>query len=126
MKSYQSKETIAQGETFEPTLANIEKRTEFTHLSNGVRAALVPHKTRGERVTLVLNLHYGNPKSLKGQGRAAQILGSLLRLGTRSHSRQQLQDILDRLQAQLNVSGRKTSERTAILVNRSGIWASAR
>jgi zinc protease len=105
VKSYQSKETIAAGETFEPTLANIQKRTEFTRLSNGVRAALVPHKTRGERITLMLNLHYGNPESLKDQGRAAVILGSLLRQGTRQHTRQQLQDILDRLQAQVNVSG---------------------
>jgi zinc protease len=104
VQNYQSKESIVVGEPFEPTLANIEKRTHFSKLAGGIQTALIPYQTRGERVRLRLVLHFGNEESLKGNTTAATLLGSLMRRGTRKHSRQELQDLLDRLNAQLELT----------------------
>jgi zinc protease len=105
VEDYKGRETIAQGESFDPTVANIEKRVQLTQLSGGVKAALLPRKTRGEVVTLNLTLHYGNADSIKGHTSATQFLATLMTRGTKKHNRQQLIDELDRLQARLAGSG---------------------
>ncbi len=105
VKNYKSSETIAAGEAFTPTPANIEKRVRRSTLPSGVKTALLPKKTRGQAVTLTLSLRYGNEKSLNGRTNAAQFLGPLLVRGTKQHSRQEIQDELDKLEAQLETGG---------------------
>ncbi len=105
MKDYKGSQSVAQGEAFDPTVENIEKRVDRPLLSSGVKAAVLPHKTRGETVHVQLTLHYGNAESLKGHTSATQFLGSLMARGTKKHNRQELTDELDRLQARLTPSG---------------------
>ena len=58
---------------FAATLENIEARTTRSELKGGIKAALLPKKTRGGKVELTLALHWGDEKSLqnKGDGRRA-------------------------------------------------------
>src|SRR5262249_47827738 len=65
----------------------------------------LPRKTRGERVTLRLALHYGNAESLKGRTSATQFLATMMERGTKKHSRQQLVDEFNRLEAKINAGG---------------------
>jgi zinc protease len=104
-EGYKSGEAVAQGEAFEPTVANIEKSVRSQTLSSGVKTALLPRKTRGERVSLYLALHYGNADSLKGRTSATQFLAPLMLLGSKKHNRQQLLDELNKLEASFNGSG---------------------
>jgi zinc protease len=105
VKNYQGGKDVAAGESFDPTPENIEKRALRSTLPSGLKAALVPKKTRGGAVVFELTLHYGNAESLKGHTTAAQFLGDVLTRGTRQHSRQQLEDELDKLQVRLRPSG---------------------
>ena len=105
VKDYKGGETVAAGEFFDPTTENIEKRTTFGALSTGVKTALLPKKTRGELATFELTLRYGDAASLKGQASAAQFLGTLMTRGTKKHSRQEIEDALDKLKAKVNGSG---------------------
>jgi zinc protease len=105
VQDYKSSEVTSAGEAFDPTVANIEKRLQAETLSSGVKAALLPRKTRGERVTIRLALRYGNADSLKGHTSASQFLAPMMRRGTKKHSFQQLTDELNRLEAQLNAGG---------------------
>jgi zinc protease len=105
VQDYKSREVIVEGEAFDPTVANIEKRVRTARLSTGVQAALLPRKTRGERVTLRLALHYGNVDSLKGHTSATQFLATLMGRGTKKHNRQQLVDEFNRLEAQFSAGG---------------------
>ena len=105
LQDYKSGEVITQGESFDPTVANIEKRAQSVQLSSGVKAVLLPRKTRGERVTLRLALHYGNDQALKGHTSATQFLATLMERGTKKHNRQQLVDEFSRLETQINASG---------------------
>jgi zinc protease len=105
IKEYRPVQDIAAGEFFDPTVENIEKRVKRRELAGGVKSALLPRKTRGEVVYLSLILHYGNEESLKGHTSATQLLARLMERGTQKHSRQEIEDTLDRLKARLRSGG---------------------
>ena len=90
-----------QGEVFAATLDNIEQRTKRTQLAGGIKAALLPKKTRGGRVQLSLALHWGDEKSLQNKRAAAELLGDMLVRGTAKKSYQELQDLEDQLKARI-------------------------
>src|SRR5262249_2933375 len=96
---------VTQGESFDPTPANIEKRVQRPTLSGGVKVALLPRKTRGGMVTAELTLRYANEESLKGNTSATQFLAPLMARGTKKHTRQELRDELARLRAKVVPSG---------------------
>ena len=102
--NYKGDAPIEQGEVFDPSPANIDKRTVRVTLPNGMKLALLSKKTRGGTVSAVIALHFGDEKNLQNKKEAAQIAGMLLMRGTEKHDRQQLQDELDRLKAQMNAS----------------------
>jgi zinc protease len=97
--------TVVAGEGFDPTIANIAQHLKIKDLPSGLKVALLPHKTRGETVTAVLSLHYGNEESLKGNSNAAQMIGPMLMRGTKKHTFQELQDELARLNAVIQIGG---------------------
>src|SRR5262249_21465658 len=74
LKDYKGGKAVVQGEYFDPSPQNIEKRVQRSQLSSGVKVALLPKKTRGEAVSLQLTLHYGSPASLQGKTSATQFL----------------------------------------------------
>ena len=104
-KDYKSELTVSQGESFDPTPANIESRITRSKLANGMKLAMLPRQTRGGTVEAVVELHFGDAQSLAGKTAVAQIAGGLLMRGTRNKSRQQIQDEMDRLNARIMVSG---------------------
>src|SRR5262249_27678675 len=105
LKDYKGGGNVAVGEFFDPSVENIVKRTKVSKLENGVKVALLPKKTRGEVVTLMLTLHYGNAESLQPVLSATNFLGPLMTRGTAKHDRQQLEDELNKLGARLRPSG---------------------
>ena len=105
LKDYKGKAAVEDGEAFDPSPANIEARSRRITLPGGLKLVLLPKKTRGGTVTAALNLHFGDEKSLFGKGVAQQMAGAMLMRGTKKHSRQQIQDELDRLKAQVAVTG---------------------
>ena len=104
VKNYKGQAPVEAGEAFDPSPANIDARTVRITLPNGMKLALLPKKTRGGTVSAALNLHYGDDQSLSGKSTAAQMAGAMLMRGTREHTRQQLQDELDKLKAQMNTT----------------------
>jgi zinc protease len=96
VKDYKGGAVAAGGEAFDPTPANLDARTKLLE-SPGLKAGFIEKKNRGETVSLVLTLHYGNEESLKGQEGAAALLPSLMMAGTKKHDRQALREELDSL-----------------------------
>ncbi|HEY1584582.1 MAG TPA: insulinase family protein, partial [Polyangia bacterium] len=101
VKNYKGQESLAQGEAFAATVANIEARTERTQLPSGMKLALLPKKTRGNSVKIMLKLHTGSEKDLKGFVDAVALLPDMVQRGTKKHSYQQIRDELDKLKAEL-------------------------
>jgi len=104
-KNFKGGETIAQGEVFDPSNANIDSRAVHARLSDGLKLALLPKKTRGGTVLASLVVRFGDPKSLFGKSSVGRLTGDVLMRGTKTKSRQQIQDEMDRLKAQISVTG---------------------
>jgi zinc protease len=101
VKDYKGGATTVAGEAFDSSLEDLDKRVRVVELGGaklgGVKVGLLPKKNRGETVSLLLTLHYGNSESLKGQATAAAMLGPLMLAGTKKHDRQALREELDAL-----------------------------
>jgi zinc protease len=108
VKDYKGNAVIEAGEAFDPSPANIDKRTIRVTLPNGMKLALLPKKTRGGTVNATLILHFGDVKSVTGKSTAAQSAGILLMRGSAKYTRQQIQDQLDKLKAQMSANGSST------------------
>ncbi len=104
-KDYKGSAVVAEGEVFDPSAANVEKRTTRTALSNGFKLALLPKQTRGNTVNAVIGLRFGDEKSLSGRTTAAALMGSMLDKGTRTKTRQQIKDEFDKLKARVSIGG---------------------
>ena len=108
VKDYKGQAETVAGETFDPTPANLEARTTRFTLPNGAKVALLPKKTRGETVQVHMSLHFGDEKSVFGRRPEGSLTGAMLMRGTKSKSRQEIEDTLDRLRAKLAVGGSET------------------
>lgn len=105
VKDYKGDIAVAAGEAFDPTPANLDARTQRFTLPNGMKVALLPKKTRGEAVSFNLSLHFGDEKSVFGKATTGALTGSMLMRGTAKHSRQELDDALDKLRAKMSAGG---------------------
>jgi zinc protease len=123
VKDYKGEATVATGEAFDPSPANIESRTMRVELPGGLKLALLPKKTRGNVVVATMTLRFGSEKSLMNRATAGTFAGAMLMLGTARHTRQQIQDELDRLKAQAHVFGDPTSARVSIETTRENFPA---
>ncbi len=105
VKDYKGDVAAAAGETFDPTPANLDARTQRFTLPNGMKVALLPKRTRGEAVTFNIALHFGDEKSVLGKASTGALAGSMLMRGTTKRSRQELEDSLDKLRAKMSAGG---------------------
>ncbi len=105
LENYKSTVTVARAESFDPTIPNIDSRVVRSTLSNGMKIDVLRKQTANNMVTASIDLRFGDPASLAGQREAASFAGSLLMAGTKSHTRQQIQDELRTLNAQVTVNG---------------------
>jgi zinc protease len=103
VKGYTGDQALAAGEAFEATPKNIESHTTRTALKNGLKVALLPKKTRGETVHLVMELDYGTAASLFGKRQVGYAAASMVTRGTLKKTRQQFKDELDKLRVALTV-----------------------
>jgi zinc protease len=122
LKDYKGDAGVAAGEAFDPSPANIESRTTRTE-AGGIKLALLPKKTRGGKVVAQMAIRYGSEQSLMNRSTAAQFAGSMLMRGTKKHTRQQIQDELDRLKARANVFGGPTQAMVTIETTRENLPA---
>ena len=104
LKTYSPDIDIETGEALDPSPLSLDKRIRRSTLpGSAVRLALLPKRTRGNRVEASLILRFGDEKSLAGTDAKSQLAGSLLMRGTTTKSRQQIQDEMQRLNASINV-----------------------
>jgi zinc protease len=105
VKDYKGRAVLAQGEVFDPSPANIEGRTQRFTLPNGMKAALLPKKTKGGTVSVSVNMRMGTADALQNKTYPGQFAAALLMRGTERLSRQEIKDSFDKLKAQVTVGG---------------------
>ena len=104
VKDYKGDPGAAQAESFDPTPANLDARTQRFVLDSGLKVALLPKGTRGQAVHARLRLRFGDVATLNGQDAVAGFVGALLDKGGAGLTRQQIADQFDRLQADVGFS----------------------
>jgi len=107
--NYKGKELIAQGEEFNPAFENIDKRTDKGAFKSGLEFALLQKENRGDAVNANITLRYGTPSTLKGKSAIAQLTASMIDKGTKTMTRQQIEDKLDAIKARVGVFGGQSS-----------------
>ena len=103
--TYKGDPVVAQGERFDPTPDNIEGRLQRFSLPNGLRGALLPKKTKGEQVSLDLQLRMGTEQSLRDKAMVGGFTAAQLMRGTARLSRQEIKDAFDKLKTVVSISG---------------------
>lgn len=104
VKDYKGGAGISGGEAFDPSPENIDARTVVMNVE-GVEVAILPKENRGETVSLVLTVRYGNEESLHGNSTAAGMVPAMLMAGTQRLDRQALQQEMEKLGVQISAGG---------------------
>ncbi len=109
MQAFKPQPAAARVAAFDATPANIQAQTQ-TSAVGGVKVALLPKPSRGEAVSAVLTLQFGDESSLAGHNTTAQAVAALLDKGTvdadgkAALDRQQIRDRLDALKTELSIA----------------------
>jgi zinc protease len=102
---YEGRAAVAAGEVFDNSPRNIQDRTRTVTLGDGLKVALLPKKSRGNRVSAELMFHFGDEQSAAGRMDAASFAGNLLMRGTSTLTREQISQRFDDLKARVSVVG---------------------
>lgn len=104
VKDYKGRDkSVAEGEAFDPTYDNIEARTERSALKVGMKLALLPKRTRGNKVVGTILLHFGDEKSLAKLATASGLVGDVMMRGAKGMSYQEIKDKLDELKSSVSI-----------------------
>ncbi|MFA7268786.1 MAG: pitrilysin family protein [Sterolibacterium sp.] len=95
MKDFAVSASVSEAESFDPSPANIDARTQRLSMG-GMKLALLPKKNRGETVTVSLRLNYGDEKSLFGKQTIQQLTAAMIGRGTSRMTRAELADARDK------------------------------
>jgi zinc protease len=104
LAGYTGQAAVAEGENFEATPKNIESRVK-RGAAGSIKTAYLVKKTKGDRISGLVELHFGSLEALKNKAEAGQYTAALLMRGTQLHTRQQIQDELTRLRANMRING---------------------
>lgn len=96
LKDFKPQASTLSAEDFDPSQANIMKRTTLTTAS-GVKLALLPKKNRGQTVTVDLRQHIGDEQNLFGKAALPGLTSAMLMRGTTKYDRVQLADAFEKL-----------------------------
>jgi len=102
VNGYKGKAMEVNTGTFEASVANIMKSTEEGKLTSGGRYALLEKPTKGNKIEGRLLLRMGDEKSLSQKSMIAELTASMLKLGTKTRSKKDINDQLD--QYKINLS----------------------
>ena len=129
LADYKGEEAAKQTAAFDPTPANIDSRTtrKVLKLANGpVQLALLPKESRGNRVSVSIDIQSGSVETLKGQRMIATIAADMLLRGTDTLTREQISDKIDALKGNVAISGSGTSLTLTLSSTRENIDALVR
>ncbi|HEX5153727.1 MAG TPA: pitrilysin family protein [Parafilimonas sp.] len=105
VKDYKGKSTKDDKETFEVSIPNIKKRTAYSTLSNGMQYALLKKPAKGDKIYSNIILKIGDESSLTGKNIIPEVTARMLKTGTTTKSKKDINDLLDKIKTSLDISG---------------------
>lgn len=105
VEGYKGRAVVAAGENFDPSPQNLQARTQTFTLGDGLKVSLLPKKTRGGTVVVNAKFRFGDVASVTGRQNAAGMAGAMLMRGSKSMTRQQIDQRFEALKTQANING---------------------
>ncbi|RZA37480.1 MAG: insulinase family protein [Lysobacteraceae bacterium] len=105
VEGYKGRAVVAAGENFDPSPQNLQARTETFTLGDSLKVSLLPKKTRGGTVVVSAQFRFGDVASVTGRQDAAGIAGAMLMRGSKSMTRQQIDQRFEALKTQASIGG---------------------
>lgn len=87
---------------FEATIANLKKNVTEGVLSNGMKYGLISKEVKGDKIIATFKMLLGNEKDLAGKNEIGNLTAALLKSGTKTKTKEQIQDRLDQLKSSIN------------------------
>ncbi|MBX2923581.1 MAG: insulinase family protein [Chitinophagaceae bacterium] len=109
VNGYKGKAVAEQTEGFDASIANIKRLTRYGTLSNGLKYALLQKPVKGDKINARITLKVGDEQSLTGKSMISQLTARMLKTGTVTKSKKEINDLLDKLKTSLNISGSNQS-----------------
>lgn len=100
--SYKGKETIEDTQTFESSIPNIKNNLIEYKLSNGFKYAILKKPIKGKKVVANFKFPVGNATDLANKSDISYIVASMLKTGTTTKTKEQIQDALDKMKAEIS------------------------
>lgn len=105
VNNYKGKEVQAITETFEASIKNIKEKTVYGTLANGMRYAILHKPVKGNKIFATMMLKMGDEKSLSGKNLVSNLTARMLKYGTKSRSRKEISDELDKNKTSISFYG---------------------
>jgi zinc protease len=104
VKGYKGKEVTAGTGTFDASIANIKKNTEYGALSGGMKYALLKKPIKGDKIFANFVIKIGDESSLTGKSTIAALTASMLKMGTTTRSKKDINDQLAKIKSSIDIS----------------------
>jgi zinc protease len=108
VKGYKGQATVAGtgtvAGTFEATIPNIKKSTEYGSEPGGMQYALLKKPVKGDKIFANFILRVGDEGSLTGKNSIPMLTAAMLRTGTTTRTKKDINDQLDKLKSSINIS----------------------
>ncbi|HZJ21166.1 MAG TPA: pitrilysin family protein, partial [Pricia sp.] len=105
VSGYKGKEGMGTGEAFDVAYDKIKERLDKGTLSNNVEYGIIEKANRGENVNLNFSIRNGDVKSLADKGQVPSLTAEMLNKGTKTKTRQQIEDELSKLKSSIYIWG---------------------
>ena len=102
---YKGKDLAVNAATFETSVDNILKTTETGKLASGGKYSLLEKPSKGDKIEARILLRMGDEKSLEGKNLIADLTAKMLKLGTKTRSKKDINDQLDQYKTNINIQG---------------------
>ncbi|PIF47731.1 zinc protease [Chryseobacterium sp. 52] len=103
-KEYKGKALEKEVAPFEASIKNLKANLSEGKLSNGMKYGIIKKEIKGGKVLGSFRFPVSNPKDLSGKAQIGSLMAQVMKTGTKSHTKEQIQDMLDQWKSSINFS----------------------
>ena len=101
-RDYKGKALEKEAAPFEASIKNLKANLTEGKLSNGMKYGLIKKDIKGGKVLGSFRFPVSNAKDLNGKSDVGSLMAQVLKTGTKSHTKEQIQDMLDQWKSNVN------------------------
>ncbi|MBL1219238.1 insulinase family protein [Chryseobacterium sp. L7] len=103
-KDYKGKALEKAVAPFEASIKNLKANLSEGKLSNGMKYGVIKKEIKGGKILGSFRFPVSNTKDLNGKAQIGALMAQVMKTGTKSHTKEQIQDMLDTWKSSINFS----------------------